>query len=186
MNYIEVFDKQAIISKLPLKVGSKEMESSMKAKVLLMRVQYNGIIQSFEKDMQEALMELKKDYPDFDKQADDIEKMRHIDEKMKAYNEYTGEKDKEPSKPSDDELKEADKIREFESEFEEVNKKLTKEYMDIRIEKLKENVTLQEKKFTFDEYASIVDIIGDSEIEINGNKFDAENLLSIIGSLFVE
>ena len=104
MNYIELFDKHAIISKLPLKVGNKELTSSMKAKVLLMKVQYNGIIESFEKEMQEALSELKKDYPEFDKQAADIEKMRHIDEKLKAYKEYIGDKEGKPSKPSDEEL----------------------------------------------------------------------------------
>lgn len=186
MNYIELFDKHAIISKLPLKVGSKELTSSMKAKVLLMKVQYNGIIESFEKEMQEALNELKKDYPEFDKQAADIEKMRHVDEKMKAYKEYKGDKGSKPSKPSEEELEEAEKIRETESEFNNVNKKLTKEYIDTRMEKLKEEVSLKEKKFSFDEYTSIIELIGDSETEINGQKLPAENFLSMIGSLFVE
>ena len=186
MNYIELFDKHTIISKLPLKVGSKELTSSMKAKVLLMKVQYNCIIESFEKEMQEALNELKKDYPEFDKQAADIEKMRHIDEKMKAYKEYKGEKESKPSKPSEEELKEAEKIRETETEFNNANKKLTKEYIDIRMEKLKEEVSLKEKKFSFDEYTSIIELIGDTEVEINGQKLPAENFLSMIGSLFVE
>ena len=51
MNYIEVFNKHAIISKLPLKVGNRELRSCIKAKLFLLRVQYNNVIETFEKEI---------------------------------------------------------------------------------------------------------------------------------------
>jgi hypothetical protein len=91
MNYIEVFNKHAIISKLPLKVGNRELRSCIKAKLFLLRVQYNNVIETFEKEMQDVLKEIKKDYPEFDSQASEIQKMYSINAKLKEYDEYDGE-----------------------------------------------------------------------------------------------
>lgn len=52
MNYIEVFNKHAIISKLPLALAIGNF-ALVKAKLLLLRVQYNNVIETFEKEMQD-------------------------------------------------------------------------------------------------------------------------------------
>ena len=55
MNYIDILNKRALIAHVPLKIGNREMPDTLKAKVFLMRVQYNSIIDKFEKEMQDGL-----------------------------------------------------------------------------------------------------------------------------------
>ena len=186
MNYVDVLNKRALIAHLPLKIGNREMPDALKAKVFLMRVQYNSIIDKFEKEMQDVLKEIKKDYPEFDTQAADIEKMKSIDERMKAFNEYKGEKDKKPVKPSEEDIQEADRIREGEKEFNELNEKLTSQYIQAREEKIKEEVSIKERKFTIEEFSQVIGVIGSSPIEIEKKEIPAEMFLSDIASLFVE
>jgi hypothetical protein len=69
--------------------------------------------------------------------------------------------------------------------LEELNKKLTDEYNQFLIEKGKEEVKF-DKKFTEDEYAQIVDVNSENDIDINGSKLDALSFLEIIYTLFVE
>ena len=186
MNYIDILNKRALIAHVPLKIGNREMPDSLKAKVFLMRVQYNSIIDKFEKEMQDVLKEIKKDYPEFDTQAADIEKMKSIDERLKAFNEHKGEDDKKPAKPSEEEIQEADKIREGEKEFNELNEKLTRQYIEAREEKIKEEVSIKERKFTIEEFSQVIGVIGSSPIEIEKKEIPAEMFLSDIASLFVE
>ena len=183
MNYIDVLNKRALIAHVPLKIGNREMLDTLKAKVFLMRVQYNSIIDKFEKEMQDVLKEIKKDYPEFDTQAADIEKMKSIDERLKAFNEHKGADDK---KPSEEEIQEADIIREGEKEFNELNEKLTRQYIEAREEKIKEEVSIKERKFTIEEFSQVIGVIGSSPIEIEKKEIPAEMFLSDIASLFVE
>lgn len=69
--------------------------------------------------------------------------------------------------------------------LEELNKKLTDEYNQFLSEKGKEEVKF-DKKFTEDEYAQIVDVNSENDIDINGSKLDALSFLEIIYTLFVE
>lgn len=186
MNLQDVLNKRALISHVPLKIGNREMPDAIKAKVFLMRVQYNSIIDKFDKEMQDVLKEIKKDYPEFDAQAADIEKMKSIDERLKAFKEYKGDKDKNPAKPSEEEIKEADKIRETEKDFNQLNEKLTRQYIRARDEKIKEEVSIKERKFTIEEFSQVIGVIGSSPIEIEKKEIPSEMFLYDIASLFVE
>jgi hypothetical protein len=194
ITYSEIFFSQNLLSKLPVKLGEKELPFAVKAKVIVVKVQYSGLIAKFEENMQESLKELKKDYPDFDKKAQDHERMKSIDERLKAYEEYSGEPDKRPSKPSDEELKEANKIRKGEKAFLEMNEKLTKEYNGMREKAAQESVEVNEKKFTLEEFSEIVKLLNETEEitlfefqdETKNVKMKRDNFLSSIAAIFVE
>lgn len=194
ITYSEIFFSQNLISKLPVKLGEKELPFAVKAKVIVVKVQYSGLIAKFEENMQEQLKELKKDYPDFDKKAQDHERMKSIDDRLKAYEEYSGEPDKRPSKPSDEELKEANKIRKGEKAFLEMNEKLTKEYNGMREKAAQESVEVNEKKFTLEEFSEIVKLLNETEEitlfefqdETKNVKMKRDNFLSSIAAIFVE
>ena len=187
MNYIEVFNKHAIISKLPLRVGDRELRSCTKAKLFLLRVQYSNVIEAFEKEMQDVLKEIKKDYPEFDSQASEIQKMYSINAKLKEYDEYDGEESKRPEKPSDEDLKFAKEASKKEPEFKELNDKLTKEYIEARNQRLQDKAEFKEKKFTEAEFAEIIEVIGDSDIEMEeGKNIKSEDFLSIVATLFID
>ena len=194
ITYSEIFFSQNLLSKLPVKLGEKELPFAVKAKVIVVKVQYSGLIAKFEENMQEQLKELKKDYPDFDKKAQDHERMKSIDERLKAYEEYSGEPDKRPTKPSDEELKEANKIRKGEKAFLEMNEKLTKEYNGMREKAAQESVEVNEKKFTLEEFSEIVKLLNETEEitlfefqdETKNVKMKRDNFLSSIAAIFVE
>lgn len=194
ITYSEIFFSQNLLSKLPVKLGEKELPFAVKAKVIVVKVQYSGLIAKFEENMQEQLKELKKDYPDFDKKAQDHERMESIDERLKAYEEYNGEPDKRPSKPSDEEIKEANKIRKGEKAFLEINEKLTKEYNGMREKAAQESVEVNEKKFTLEEFSEIVKLLNETEEitlfefqdETKNVKMKRDNFLSSIAAIFVE
>ena len=194
ITYSEIFFSQNLLSKLPVKLGEKELPFAVKAKVIVVKVQYSGLIAKFEENMQESLKELKKDYPDFDKKAQDHERMKSIDERLKAYEEYSGEPDKRPTKPSDEELKEANKIRKGEKAFLELNEKLTKEYNGMREKAAQESVEVNEKKFTLEEFSEIVKLLNETEEitlfefqdETKNVKTKRDNFLSSIAAIFVE
>lgn len=194
ITYSEIFFSQNLLSKLPVKLGEKELPFAVKAKVIVVKVQYSGLIAKFEENMQESLKELKKDYPEFDKKAQDHERMKSIDDRLKAYEEYSGEPDKRPSKPSDEELKEANKIRKGEKAFLEMNEKLTKEYNGMREKAAQESVEVNEKKFTLEEFSEIVKLLNETEEitlfefqdETKNVKMKRDNFLSSIAAIFVE
>ena len=194
ITYSEIFFSQNLLSKLPVKLGEKELPFAVKAKVIVVKVQYSGLIAKFEENMQESLKELKKDYPDFDKKAQDHERMKSIDDRLKAYEEYSGEPDKRPSKPSDEELKEANKIRKGDKAFLEMNEKLTKEYNGMREKAAQESVEVNEKKFTLEEFSEIVKLLNETEEitlfefqdETKNVKMKRDNFLSSIAAIFVE
>lgn len=194
ITYSEIFFSQNLLSKLPVKLGEKELPFAVKAKVIVVKVQYSGLIAKFEENMQEQLKELKKDYPEFDKKAQDHERMKSIDDRLKAHEEYSGEPDKRPTKPSDEEIKEANKIRKGEKAFLEMNEKLTKEYNGMREKAAQESVEVNEKKFTLEEFSEIVKLLNETEEitlfefqdETKNVKMKRDNFLSSIAAIFVE
>jgi len=185
MNYFDLLNRKAILGAIPLKIRDKELTSSMKASVLLMKVQYNQILEDLEKRMKTVLEDLKKDYPNFDEQAKEIERKNDIERRFKAYNDYSGEADKRPPAPSKEEMEEAKKIIETQASFNEDKKKIEDAYNEAYVKSLSEEVECKENKFTKEEFESIVDMIDDSEIEINGKKYKGEVFLSMIAELFV-
>ena len=78
-----------------------------------------------------------------------------------------------------------DRTEEEEKEFQEKNNKLHEDYQAFVIERGKDIVDF-EAKFTEDEYAQILEVNADNDIEINGQKLSAPDFLEAIYSLFVE
>ena len=78
-----------------------------------------------------------------------------------------------------------DRTEEEEKEFQEKNNKLNEDYQAFVIERGKDIVDF-EAKFTEDEYAQILEVNADNDIEINGQKLSAPDFLEAIYSLFVE
>lgn len=71
--------------------------------------------------------------------------------------------------------------------FEELNKKFDSEYREYVIQKGNEEIKdTIEDTFTEDEYASIVDVNSANDVEINGIKVKAADLLEIIYEIFVK
>jgi len=113
--------------------------------------------------------------------------MYSINAKLKEYDEYDGEESKRPEKPSDEDLKFAKDAIKKEPEFKELNEKLTKEYIEARNQRLQDKAELKEKKFTESEFAEIIEVIGDSDIEMEeGKSIKSEDFLSIVATLFVD
>lgn len=79
-----------------------------------------------------------------------------------------------------------DRTSEEETEFKELNDKTNSEYQEYLVQKGLEEVKMTtEDSFTFDEYSEILDINAGNNVEINGNKIKAADLMEIFLELFV-
>ena len=184
MTYEEILGKRNISSNIPLVYEGRELSREMKATVVLMKVSYDKVAAEFDKDMQEVLKGLKKE--GFDDRSRDIQKMEEID-KRKEKND-NGEKD--IVAPTDEELKEAERIREKKEDYDKEVKELDESYRKAYVEKLKETVKFTERKLSSSDLAEIIGMLGtdgNMEITINGNKNNVskESFISLIASELV-
>lgn len=90
-----------------------------------------------------------------------------------------------------DELKELankqDRTSEETERFNELNDKANSEYQEFLIQKGKEEIIdLIEDSFTMDEYSDILDINSSNDVEINGNKVKAADLMEAFYDLFIK
>lgn len=73
-----------------------------------------------------------------------------------------------------------------EARYQELNNKANSEYQEYLIQKGVETVDSSiEDSFTFDEYSDILDVNSGNDVEINGNKVKATDLMEIFLDLFV-
>lgn len=73
-----------------------------------------------------------------------------------------------------------------EARYQELNNKANSEYQEYLIQKGLETVdSSMEDSFTFDEYSDILDVNSGNDVEINGNKVKATDLMEIFLDLFV-
>ena len=80
-----------------------------------------------------------------------------------------------------------DRTPEEESRFQELNSKANSEYQEYLVQKgLEEVKDVTEDTFTLDEYSDILDINSGNDVEINGNKVKAADLMEIFLDLFVK
>ena len=70
--------------------------------------------------------------------------------------------------------------------MQELTNKVNLEYQEFLIQKGKEEVDIIDDTLTMDEYSDILDINAGNDVEINGNKISAVDLLEIIYDLFVK
>lgn len=78
-----------------------------------------------------------------------------------------------------------ERTEEEEAKFQEMNKKLNEDYQAFVIERGKDEVDVV-ATFTEDEYAQILEVNADNDVDINGQKLSAPDFLEAIYSLFVE
>ena len=78
-----------------------------------------------------------------------------------------------------------ERTEEEEAKFQEMNKKLNEDYQAFVIERGKDQVDVV-ATLTEDEYAQILEVNADNDVEINGQKLSAPDFLEAIYSLFVE
>lgn len=75
---------------------------------------------------------------------------------------------------------------EEEVRFIELSNKVNSEYQEYLIQKGKEEVDMIDDSLTMEEYSDIVDINAGNDVEFNGNKIPAADLLEVICDLFVK
>ena len=78
-----------------------------------------------------------------------------------------------------------DRTEEEETRFQEMNKKLNEDYQAFIIERGKDEVTV-DAHLTEDEYAQILEVNADNDVDINGQKLSAPDFLEVFYSLFVD
>lgn len=190
MKNIEMLNKAMVIKNIPLVMEGRELPSKLQAKLMLMRVSFDKAASAYNDKLQEVLKGLKPE--GFDELAQKIQRMDEIEKKDKAFKEWNNEGEK-PSEPTKEELVEAAKIREENfGEYKEMEHELLSKYNEAYNQELYEESEMKDKKFTEDEFASIIDVIkSEGEIDFVGNdgkKFELKRveLIGMIASLFVE
>lgn len=79
-----------------------------------------------------------------------------------------------------------DRTEAEEKELQELTDKLNGDYRAYVESRLKEEVTVSDKKFTEDDYAELVEVNAGNDVEINGTKLQATDFLEILYTLFFE
>lgn len=112
-----------------------------------------------------------------------------------AYNKVKKQFDEESREFADqivtDDLKnlvnKSNKTEEEEKRFKELNNKVNSEYQEYLIQKGLEEVTISiEDTFTLEEYSEILDVNAGNDVEINGNKIKAADLMETFLDLFIK
>lgn len=121
ITYNQAFYRSMVLSSIPFKMGSRELDDNTATALLLLSAKYGKIAESFNSLISDALKKLKeKDekYKDFDDKAQKFGDMERVEARLKAYESWhEGDKDADgkpverPAKPSDDELKRAEELR---------------------------------------------------------------------------
>lgn len=79
-----------------------------------------------------------------------------------------------------------DRTEAEEKELQELTDKLNGDYRAYVESRLKEEVTVSDKKFTEDDYAELVEVNAGNDVEINGTKLQATDFLEILYTLFFD
>ena len=79
-----------------------------------------------------------------------------------------------------------DRTEAEEKELQELTDKLNGDYRAYVDSRLKEDVTVSDKKFTEDDYAELVEVNAGNDVEINGTKLQATDFLEILSLFFEE
>ena len=79
-----------------------------------------------------------------------------------------------------------DRTEAEEKELQELTDKLNGDYRAYVESRLKEEVTVSDKRFTEADYAELVEVNAGNDVEINGTKLQATDFLEILYTLFFE
>ncbi len=79
------------------------------------------------------------------------------------------------------------KTKEEELRFDELSSKINSEYNEFMIQKGNEDVILSvDDSLSIDEYADILDVNSDNDVEFNGNTIPAVDFMEVVYDLFVK
>lgn len=194
ITYREIFEKSSFIKNLPIAFEGRVLPKGMPAKVIMVRIQYDNLIEAFEKEMSGKVLEgLKKE--GFSERCQKFQEMEDIDmRRAKAETWKEGDVDSEgeaiekPSMPSEEELKKAEEIRKGKEDFDKECAELDEEYMQARKTRLSEEIDMKERKFTVDELSELIELIGLDEgtIKVNGRDVPKSIFINVIAAKFVE
>lgn len=181
MTYEEVFNKFNIANNIPLETNGRKLNKEMKAKVVLLTISYDSTLNRFYKEMELAGKKLKKE--GYDERARDIQKMTDIERRLevskswnKGHKDENGNEIPQPVAPSDEEIKEASRIREIKETFDEEQQELDGAYKRAYEEKLKEEAKMTERKLSSSDFAEIIELIGtDGTITIKVGEMKRED-----------
>lgn len=156
VTYEQALYNSRLVDALPLATEDKKLPAETAASVVMAQVAWATICKTFDDNMTEALKKMKKD--GFDERAQEITKMEDIDKRVKAHAEWDL-KGEEPVKPTEDEIKEADKIRETSGAFYAELAELNDVYLAARSKEFAKEVKDTPDAFTRKELADIIDIL---------------------------
>lgn len=189
MKNVRLLNNHAIVANIPLAYEGRELPSKLQAKLMLMRVGYDKAVAAFNEKVREALNGLKPE--GFDELAREIERMRVIEAKEKAFKEWDEEGEK-PAEPTKEELEEAAQIRKEKLvDYEPKEKEVIEKWEEIRKQELEEECIPKMKAFTEEEYAAIIDVVkteGEIDYTVNGQTFKIERIqfLELIAANLIE
>lgn len=181
--YDSIFKLSYLLGVIPNRHKGRSLKPSTSTSLLLMRVAVDAKIEEFEKKSQAALTKLKEDeeFKDFDKEAARMEQMRGVFDRLKAHEEWEGEEEKRPARPSDEEIEKAEEAKESEEKFNDMEAELTKRWNEARKALAQKEVTLEMQKLTRAELEDIVEVIGtEGMIELtrmDGVKYEHPRIL---------
>lgn len=168
MTYSEMLFVSNIISNIPVGKEGYTFPDDLSASVFMLQAAYAKQEASMQDFMKDVFDKMKKE--GFDDRNKDIQEMKETDEKMEKYNEWlNGDRaEKEPEKPTDEQLEKAEKTRGTKEDFDEEYKELEKLYSEAYGKKMKEEAPKFTSYISRADYEKIVKALGtfgDIEIE---------------------
>lgn len=180
MTYLEILNKSTISKHIPLSFEGRTLPKGFSSAVILLKVQYDKHVEEFNSLMQKIADELKKE--GYDERFEKIKKMNDVYERLKKV-----ENGEEAKQPTEQELKEAEETKLIELDFKRETDELNEEYTKAYMEHIKTDITINERKFSREEFDEVVELIGvDGNIEINGKQITKEQFINTIGLMFVQ
>ncbi len=187
MKAIDVLNREAYISALPLNKEGKELAPKTLAKVMLIKVHYSKAAEKIREELQEVLRGLKKE--GYDDRAQKQLRMQDINERVAKAVAWKacGEGDK-PEMPTAEEIKEAKVISKATEAFNKETEELTKAYRLANEEKMQEDCDVKDKRMSEECYADVCAVLGTSGEIVFGNEYKEpmHRFLMVIASMFVE
>jgi hypothetical protein len=140
MTYLEIISKSNLVNQIPLTYNGVKLPSETAANIVLLKVSYNSLMTELHKSLEDILKNLKKE--GYDDRAYKVEFMYDTENKLKKYEEWyegmvddEGKEVKQPTKPTEEDIKKAEETRATLKEFEEEKKELIETYEKAALKK---------------------------------------------------
>lgn len=159
MNYGSVIMGQHIVDSIPFEMDGKKLSVAMTAQLAVIQASYKMCLKSVDDLTTEVIKRLKKE--GFDERAQKILRMEAIDKKRQAHLAWKeGDEGERPEAPTDEEIAEADKIREGKEAYDKEFAELDTAYKEAYDEKLKEEVKEPPKRMSGELFEAVIEMLG--------------------------